>query len=206
MQIPQHQRLSDEERANLVAFLDGEVDEDLSAQLEAKVSKSPSVRKEVDALEKTWSMLDWLPRPELPDDFATQAVTRIHSQQLRAELIEGRLQRHSIFAAKCIGWVAGVAAAAFIGFTAVRLAWRDPSRELAEHLDILDNMESYRVIPDVKFLEDMVRLGYFVDPPAEQPAEGAAGESAAPAEAAPGAPAAANDAPPNNKGEAATKK
>jgi hypothetical protein len=197
VQIPQHQRLSDEERANLVAFLDGEVDDDLASQLEAKVAKSPSVRKEVDALEKTWSMLDWLPRPELPGDFATQTVTRIHSQQLRAEMIEGRLQKYSILTAKCVGWVASVVAATFIGFAALRVGWRDPSRELAEHLDILDNMETYRVIPDAKFLEDMVRLGYFVDPPAEAPAEGDPAESPPAGEAAPGAPAPAQDSPAN---------
>src|SRR5262245_46294753 len=92
MALPPQTRLTDDERANLVAFLDGEVDESLAKSLEDKVARSVSVRREIDALEKTWGMLDWLPRPELPADFASQTLTRIHSQQLQADLLEGRFK------------------------------------------------------------------------------------------------------------------
>src|SRR2546426_5393490 len=98
--MQQQLRLTDEERTNLVAFLDGELDEEQAQGLETKVARSPSARKEVEALEKTWTMLEWLPRVEAPADFTNQTISRIHSQQMRAELIEGRLQRVAVFAGK----------------------------------------------------------------------------------------------------------
>lgn len=162
---PQQLRLTEDDRVNLVAYLDGElVDEDAQA-MEAKIAKSVSAQKEVQALEKTWGMLEWLPRPELAPDFATQTVSRIHSQQLASERFEGRIKFGAAIAAKSFGWVASLAAAAAISFIGVRFAWPDPTRRLIEDLDIVENLESYRMISDIKFLDDLSRQGQFVDPP-----------------------------------------
>lgn len=179
-------RLTDEDRMNLVAFLDGELDDDeLGQRLEEKVAQSVSVRKEVQALEKTWGMLDWLPRPELPPAFASQTVTRIHSQQLRAELIEGQFKYWTTIAAKTIAWAACVAAIVTAGFASLRYAWRDPTRELINHLEIVENLETYLAIPDLKFLDDISRINMFKDP-AEAASEATASDApAAPAPAGP---------------------
>ena len=169
-------RLTEDERMNLVAFVDGELEDELAQKLEEKVAQSVSIRREIQALEKTWGMLDWLPRPELPGDFASQTVTRIHSQQLRAEMIEGHVKFWSTIAAKTIAWVACVAAMGAVGFASLRYAWRDPTRELIEHLDIVENLDTFRAIPDVKFLDDISRIGMFKSP--DEPAgESPAGET-----------------------------
>lgn len=164
-------RLTEDERINLVAFLDGELDGGDAQKLEDKAARSISVRKELDALEKTWTMLDWLPRPEAPPDFASQTLTRIHSQKLSAMLIEGRVRLSGLILAKLVGWAACVAAAVAVGFASVRYAWHDPSRDFIEHLDIVENLETYRSIPDIKFLEDVSRIGLFVEPMATPPSE-----------------------------------
>ena len=106
MSMPSHTRLTDQERANLVAFLDGEVDESIAQQFDEKVARSAGLRREVEALEKTWGMLDWLPRPELPTDFASQTLTRIHSQQLEAEQLASRVKLGAAIFAKAVAWVA----------------------------------------------------------------------------------------------------
>jgi hypothetical protein len=174
---------------NLVAFLDGELADDaLGQKLEEKVAQSVSVRKEVQALEKTWGMLDWLPRPELPADFASQTVTRIHSQQLRAEMIEGQFKYWTLVLAKVIGWAACVAALVTAGFASVRFALPDPTRDLINHLEIVENLETYSAIPDLKFLDDISRINMFRDPDAplaETPAADAAA-GVAPATTGPG--------------------
>jgi hypothetical protein len=164
MSLPAQTRLTDEERTNLVAFLDGEVDETLAQKLEEKVARSVSVRKEVEALEKTWELLDWLPQPEATADFATQTISRIHSQQLQAELMEGRVKFGAAIVVKVMAWAACIAALASIGFTSLRYAWPDPNRELINQLDGVENLETYRAIPDLKFLDDLSRLGIFVEP------------------------------------------
>jgi hypothetical protein len=176
MSQPSQTRLTDEERANLVAFLDGEVDETLAQSLEEKVTRSVSVRREVEALEKTWGMLDWLPRPEAPADFASQTITRIHSRALEVEALEGRLRWGVGLVAKVMAWAACILAAVGIGFASVRYAWADPSRDLINNLDCVENLETYRSIPDLKFLDDLSRLGIFVDPASGgEPSASAAG-------------------------------
>lgn len=178
MTQPSQTRLNDEERANLVAYLDGEADASVARSLEEKVARSVSVRKEVEALEKTWGMLDWLPRPEAPADLASQTITRIHTQQLHAEQLEGRIKFGAAVAIKLAAWAVCAVIVFGIGFVSLRFLWRDPSRELIEDLPIVENLESYRAIPDVKFLDDLSRLGIFVD---SATAPDAAGGSDAPA-------------------------
>jgi hypothetical protein len=173
---------------NLVAFLDGELgDDQLGQKLEEKVAQSVSVRREVQALEKTWGMLDWLPRPELPPDFASKTVTRILSLQLRAELIEGHFKYWTTVAAKTIAWAACVAALVTAGFVSLRYAWRDPTRELINHLEIVENLETYLAIPDLKFLDDINRINMFKDPE-EVASEAAASDAPAGDGTAPPAP------------------
>ena len=46
--------LSEEDRANLVAYLDGELDDDAARALEAKLSLDPDARAEAETLRKTW--------------------------------------------------------------------------------------------------------------------------------------------------------
>jgi hypothetical protein len=174
MAAPSHTRLTDEERANLVAFLDGEVSPELAQIMEEKVARSVSVRREVEALEKTWGMLDWLPRPEAPADFASQTITRIHSKQLQAELMQSRVKFGTSLAAKLVAWAACLVAMAAIGFASLRYFWPDPTRDLIDQLDCIENLDTYRAIPDLKFLDDLARLGIFVENVTvpDQPADG----------------------------------
>ena len=164
MALAPQSRLTDEERTNLVAFLDGEADHDVTQRLEEKRARSVSVRKEMEALEKTWQMLDWLPRPEAPADFANQTITQIHSRHLQAELMAGRLKIAAVIAARALGWVASFALLAALGFISVRYLWPDPARQFIEDLDCAEHLETYQAIPDLKFLDDLSRLGIFIEP------------------------------------------
>jgi hypothetical protein len=60
---------------------------------------------------------------------------------------------------------------------ALRHAWPDPAREFIEDLEIVENLEAYRAVPDIKFLQDIARLPEF--------AERAADPLPGPADAAP---------------------
>jgi hypothetical protein len=181
--MQQQQRLTEQERADLVAFLDGELDDDDSQNLETKISSSVSARREIEALEKTWSMLDWLPRLDAPADFAGQTVSRIHSQQLRSERIEGRVKQVAGVTGKTLAWALCAAAALVVGFVGMRYAWPDPTRELIGDLEIAQNLEMYRAVPDVKFLDDLSLLRFFEDavvsPPSAEPVANPPADTAA---------------------------
>ena len=48
------QRLTDAERANLVAYLDGELNEAETRALGTKLTQSVTARREIESLQKTW--------------------------------------------------------------------------------------------------------------------------------------------------------
>ena len=69
--------LSDEERDELVAYLDGEADAATQRALEAKLSRDPRARAEAEALRRTWALLDFLPKPEPSTDFTARTLSRV---------------------------------------------------------------------------------------------------------------------------------
>jgi hypothetical protein len=156
-------RLTEDERADLVAYLDGELDETEAQSLEGKLTRSLSARKEVEALRKTWDLLDFLPRAEAPAEFASQTVTRLQSQELAAELLVDRARRIAVAAVQGLGSLIAVAAAAVAGFVLVRFVVPDPTRDLMRDLHIVENIEAYQQVPDFKFLQELAQLGAFSD-------------------------------------------
>src|SRR5690348_13404435 len=66
--VPDQQRLSIDERSNLVAYLDGELNDAQTRAIATKLTQSLTARREVEALQKTWEMLDLLPRPKASED------------------------------------------------------------------------------------------------------------------------------------------
>ena len=57
---PEQLRLTPDERADLVAYVDGELPEAHSRTISTKLTQSATARREVEMLQKTWEMLDHL--------------------------------------------------------------------------------------------------------------------------------------------------
>src|SRR3954451_21136816 len=79
MAVGPEQRLSPEERANLAAYIDGELTENEARVIATKLSFSPTARREVESLTKTWELLEYLPRPKASDDFPDRTLTSLRS-------------------------------------------------------------------------------------------------------------------------------
>ena len=60
---PEQLRLTPDERADLVAYIDGELPEGVSRSLATKLTNSATGRREVEMLRKTWELLGHLPVP-----------------------------------------------------------------------------------------------------------------------------------------------
>src|SRR3954470_1739209 len=72
---PDQQRLTPEDRSNLVAYLDGELNDVQARAMATKLTQSVTARREAEVLRKTWELLDLLPRPQASDDFASRTLT-----------------------------------------------------------------------------------------------------------------------------------
>src|SRR5262245_20740862 len=82
--MPDPQPLTDADRDELVAYLDGELDADGQQRLEARLGQAPGVRAEADSLRRAWEMLDYLPRPDPAQDFTERTLTRVSAVRTAA--------------------------------------------------------------------------------------------------------------------------
>ncbi|MEX0585756.1 MAG: hypothetical protein WD176_03880, partial [Pirellulales bacterium] len=54
-------------KADLVAYLDGELDAETSRELENLLATDPNARDEMQRMEQAWDLLDELPRAEVDE-------------------------------------------------------------------------------------------------------------------------------------------
>lgn len=127
-------RLSSDQRSNLVAYLDGELQEPAAKEIEQVLSKSPTVQHDVEMLSRTWDLLDQLPRLTGNSDLTEQMVSLVKAGDEPPSLLSTSwleripkepLRRGAIVAT----WVVGLALAGIAGFFVTnRLIPIPPSR------------------------------------------------------------------------------
>ena len=167
--------------ADLVAYLDGELDEPDARTVESKLALDPTVRARADAYKKTYDLLDYLPRPEPSADFTARTLTRLQPA------IAGPV---SPFAGQAAGggrgrvliWVVLAAvglAAGFAGHAAVRAVIGpprvDPDTLPLSDLRVIERLPLYLGVDDLAFVRALDEPDLFgrdarsVEPPAIVP-------------------------------------
>src|SRR6478609_3214131 len=74
--------LTDDDRAELVAYLDGELPADAQRRVEARLNADAAARTEADTLRRAWDLLDYLPRAEPSTDFTERTLDRVSAMSL----------------------------------------------------------------------------------------------------------------------------
>src|SRR5262249_39026234 len=75
--VPDDDPPPDPFEADLVAYLDGELDPADARRVEARLATDPEARAKATALKKTFDLLDYLPRPEPSPDFTTRTLHKL---------------------------------------------------------------------------------------------------------------------------------
>jgi anti-sigma factor RsiW len=152
---------SEQERQDLVAYLDGELKGEAARALEAKLALDPRARAEADALRRTWELLDFLPRAEPSPAFTQRTLQRVGPAATGAAPARRRWRPWALAA----GWAAAVAAALAAGYAGGRAARaREPGdRELVRDLRVIENKRLYELGDDVDFLRALDRPELFGD-------------------------------------------
>src|SRR5436309_16121369 len=107
--------IADELHEQLVAYLDGELDAEQTRQFEERLARDANLRRELLLLQRSWDMLDRLPRADVDAKFtrttvemiAVAAAEDVEREQHAAPI---RRLRTAALAAACI------VAAAAIGY------------------------------------------------------------------------------------------
>ncbi len=152
----------------LVAYLDGELEDEASRLLEQRLTSDPKLRQELAVLERTWDLLDGLGSSELDETFArstiemvaVEAEAQLHQQE-EARPLRARRRRLVV--------MGGLAAAALAGFVSVWLFWPNPNQQLLEDLPVLERLDQYRQVDDVEFLRKLDESGLFAVEGTDEP-------------------------------------
>jgi anti-sigma factor RsiW len=155
--------LTEQEKADLVALLDGELTGEAARALETKLSLDPAARAEADALKRTWDLLDFLPKPAPSPSFTHRTLEKLTPIR-RAEPTPARRDRRPWLIGA--GWAAAALAAAAAGYAAfgwTGAASANPDRELTRDLRIIENKRFYDHVPDLDFLKSLDQPDLFGD-------------------------------------------
>jgi anti-sigma factor RsiW len=155
--------LSDDDRENLVAYLDGELSSKAARALEAKLNLDAEARAEAEALRRTWEMLDYLPRPEPTATFSSRTLERVSA--LQTAVVPQTTSRPWPTWILSAGWAAALLLACTLGYAAV--SWfstksppgepapRSDDRLLTRDLRLIENQRLYELVDDISFLRQL---------------------------------------------------
>ena len=79
--MEQRETLTEEQRENLVAYLDGELDDNESARIEQLLAENPAAREAAELLSRTMALLDELPHVSTSQDFTARTLSAIKVAQ-----------------------------------------------------------------------------------------------------------------------------
>jgi anti-sigma factor RsiW len=149
-------QLTDDEREELTAYLDGETDTNARTQFEAKLHQDPALKAEADAMKAAWALLDQLPKAEPSADFTHRTLHRLATVGSMPALTAvtpsfwrlmpwGRVA--IIFVALVLGWAG---AGAWQRRGPPHLRPDDP--ELLRDLRVIDQLPVYAPVETLEFL------------------------------------------------------
>jgi anti-sigma factor RsiW len=153
---PEQLRLTPDERADLIAYIDGELPDASARALSTKLTQSATARREVELLKKTWELLGHLPFPEVDPQFAERTITEIRQGELKSPPWESTVRSLSSWSMQVAAYVVLAAAGLGAGYAATRWLWPDPSARLARDLSLAEHLDEYLEVGTFDFLSQLV--------------------------------------------------
>lgn len=151
-------RLSADQREDLVAYLDGELPDGKAQQIDQVLARSEVARYEVEALARTWELLDVLPTPKAPPEFTERTMTTLKVAEVPFDITEqpwfGPLKKVAIV---CV-WIAALGASGWFGFRITNEWVANPTRQMLEDLPTLQKLDLYQEVESIDFLDKISRI------------------------------------------------
>jgi len=146
-------RLTTEQRDNLTAYLDGELDEDGTRQIETVLAGSTVARNDVEVLAKTYELLDLLPRPKASGEFTEKTIQTAKLAEVRQDPRQTVWYRHGQRTVRWGSWAALLFVAACVGYSITRYQVPRQDDLLLDNLDVIQNLDDYEKAGSFEFLD-----------------------------------------------------
>ena len=145
---------SQQQLERIVAYLDGELSAEESAQVEQQLAADNDFRRELQGAERAWQALDELPMTHVGDDFSRttmEMVVDAARQDVEARTIAMPVQRRKRRAATALLATMAV----LLGALMVRVVGNGPNRRLVADLPVIHNVDIYSQFQSAAFLREL---------------------------------------------------
>jgi anti-sigma factor RsiW len=160
---PDQQRLTPEERANLVAYLDEELNEAEARAIATKLTQSVTARRELEVLQKTWELLGHLPMPRASESLTQRTLTEVDRIDVAGDKLRSSASKSVQRAAVLLLAVLASAACFVLALVLVRWVLPDPTARLAHDLTIAEHLDEYQDVGTIEFLERLDKSPEFAN-------------------------------------------
>lgn len=159
--MTQNPPLTPEQRADLVAYLDGELDDITTQEMEHLLTVSSEARHEVDMLTRTFSLLDSLPRPTASEEFTRKTFSTLKTESAKESWTERPWYRHARRGLVAVSWLVGLLVAVCTAYYAANRAAPAADRALIRELPVIENLDEYSDIGGIDELRELAKHGVF---------------------------------------------
>ena len=141
------------EQAEMVAYLDGELDVQQVADVEKRLSEDSEYRVRLQQLQQAWDLLDELPRSKGDEQFTRSTVEIV--------VVKAREEAERRAWLPRLGGLLLVVGVSLAGYLlSWQLANRD-NRQLIQDLPVIEKMSQYKEAESLEFLRMLVKEGVF---------------------------------------------
>ena len=148
-------RLNATQRANLVAYLDGELDDQETAEIESALAHSAVARNDVELLARTYDLLDELPRVKAPREFTERTLTTIRLDGVRTDITQTEWYRRLRRGAVLLAWLGVMTAASALGYRITQAWVPNDANVLVRDFEVIQRLDQYQEVGNVKFLKSL---------------------------------------------------
>ncbi len=146
----------------LVSYLDGELDAQTSRQIERQLAEDATLREKMQQLDRTWELLGTLDTSPCAETFThttLEMVSTAAAEDLESSLAAAPRRRRRRLALV----VAGLLVAGMAGFLGVIFWAPNPNHQLIHDLPVLENLDKYRWVDDVQFIQMLLEEDLFAE-------------------------------------------
>ncbi len=148
---------SQQQLERIVAYLDGELSAEESAQVEQQLATDADFRQALQGAERAWTALDELPMVQADKELAhttMEMVVDAARNDIEAKTIALPVQRRKHKTKTALL----ATMAMLLGALVFRVLWNNPNRRLLADLPVIQNVDIYSQFQSVEFLQHLDRL------------------------------------------------
>ena len=154
-------RMSKEQRENLVAYLDGELEDQAARELEQVLASSPVARHDVDMLSRTWDLVGELPGVSVTREFTSKTLDSIAASRGGPKVDPDAVSKNArrVLGLVISGVILGTAGTG--GFLAANRWIPNEAEEILNDYEILMEFDKYREVGDLENLRKLQEFREF---------------------------------------------